>query len=367
LKRWINLALSLAISLGCIAWTFKDTLPGTPQWAQMVTAFRSANYSWVLPYLGILALVHLCRVLRWGNLLSGLGRVSFKKLNEASAIGFMMLIILPFRLGEFARPLLIAQRSSIRRSAAMTTVVLERIVDGITIAVMLRALLFFVPGDNATLRFVKGGANLMFAVFFGGLCFLLFALWQHGRAIALVRATAGRVSPSLGEKVADIVDGFVSAMRQLPRGWDRVGFFFFTAAYWALNGLGMSVMARAFDCSTMGEAVCSPLSLTLFQGYVVLAVLVMGLMIPAAPGSMGTFQTAVVTALELFFPAVILNTTGLAYAWVIWAVQIAQQIITGFVFLLLSKQSFTDVAGRLGGKDQQNAAPQAPPTEKATA
>ena len=59
--------------------------------------------------------------------LSGLEKVPFKQLYEASAIGFMMLIILPFRLGEFARPFLIAQRSGIRRSAAMTSVVFERI------------------------------------------------------------------------------------------------------------------------------------------------------------------------------------------------------------------------------------------------
>ena len=48
-------------------------------------------------------------------------RVRFRSLNDASAIGFMMLLVLPFRLGEFARPFLIAQRSSIRRSAGPTT------------------------------------------------------------------------------------------------------------------------------------------------------------------------------------------------------------------------------------------------------
>jgi hypothetical protein len=85
-----------------------------------------------------LALIHIARTLRWGNLMAGLEKVPFQKLNEASAIGFMMLIILPFRLGEFARPFLIAERSNIRRSPAMTSVVLERIIDGLLIAVLLR-------------------------------------------------------------------------------------------------------------------------------------------------------------------------------------------------------------------------------------
>src|SRR6185436_9478882 len=111
-------------------------------------------------YLAILTVIHLCRTLRWGNLLSGMEKVKFWPLNEASAIGFMMLLVLPFRLGEFARPFLIAERSGIRRSAAMTTVVFERIVDGIVIAIALRLLLFFVPEQAASLSYVRAGANV---------------------------------------------------------------------------------------------------------------------------------------------------------------------------------------------------------------
>src|ERR1700760_4242165 len=106
----------------------------------MMESLKSANYLWLVPYLGILTAIHVCRTLRWGSLLSGMERVAFKPLNEASALGFMMLLVRPSPLGEFARPFLIAQRSTIRRSAAMTSVVLERIVDGVTIALLLRGL-----------------------------------------------------------------------------------------------------------------------------------------------------------------------------------------------------------------------------------
>src|ERR1700694_1026292 len=63
----------------------------------------------LLAYVGLLLVIHLLRTVRWGILLEPLGHVGFKRLNAASAVGFMLLMLLPLRLGEFARPLLIAQ------------------------------------------------------------------------------------------------------------------------------------------------------------------------------------------------------------------------------------------------------------------
>src|SRR5579862_7702196 len=300
------------------------------QWESL----KGANYSWLLPYFAILIFIHICRTLRWGYWLSGIEKVPLRKLNDASAIGFMMLIILPLRLGEFARPYLIADRSGIRKSAAMTSVVLERIVDGITIAVLLRVLLFFVPNQSPDVEFVKWGGNLMFAIFAGGLLFLLFALWQRERAVKLVQLTAGRVAPGLAHKISDVVDSFVGAVKQLPKPAALFGFFFFTAAYWVINGIGMWILSKAFG-----------LELTLFQAYVTLSVLVVGMMIPSAPGMVGTFQAATKIGVALFLPAAIVNSKGLAYANVMWLCQMVQQIGLGFLFMLLSHVSFKDASG----------------------
>ena len=353
MKRAINLTLSLAITGVSFWWTFKD-VDGEAMWLSL----RSANYLLLLPYLGILTLVHVCRTVRWGNLLAGLEKVPFKKLNEAAGIGFMMLIILPFRLGEFARPFLIAQRSKIRRSAAMTTVVFERLVDGISIALLLRVMLFFIPADTDPIRRIHIGANIMFAVFGGGLAFLLFARWQHDRAVAFVRAVAGVFSAKLGDKVANVVDGFVGATRQLPDRMNLSSFFLLTAAYWALNGYGMALLSNAFDCSGDVTGMCVPMKLDNFQAFVVLAVLIGGLMIPAAPGSAGTFQASVKLGLSVFLTDSAVNSSGVAFANVLWVVQIGQQILFGFILMLMSHQSFSDVAGKLN--EEQQAAPNLP-------
>ncbi|HTS80232.1 MAG TPA: lysylphosphatidylglycerol synthase transmembrane domain-containing protein [Myxococcaceae bacterium] len=331
MKRLLKLLGSLAVTLVFGWWAFRDT-----HWAELWASLRSANYAWVLPYLAILLLIHLSRTARWGALLASQERVRFRALNDASAIGFMMLLVLPFRLGEFARPFLIAQRSSIRRSAAMTSVVLERIADGVFVALLLRGLLFVVQGEPTPLRLARYGANLMFAVFFGGFLFLLFAAWNHDRAVALVRGTLGRISPALGERASGIVDSFVGALKQGHRLSELAAFLVWTLVYWGLNGFGMWVLMQAF-----------PFQLTLVQTYVAMCLLVVGVMIPAAPGMVGTFQAAVKLGLSIFLPASVVNGPGLAYANVIWLCQTTQQIGLGLIFLSVDQLSFRDLAGRL--------------------
>lgn len=341
MKRVFSLILSIAFTVGFSWWAFRST-----DWAGMWASLQTANYFWLLPYFAILTGIHFARTWRWGFWLSGIEKVPFKKLNEASAIGFMMLLILPFRLGEFARPYYIARNTGIRKTAAMTSVVLERIADGLVVATLLRVLIFFMPANTAGLKALHLGSTVMFAVFGGGLAFLLFALWQQKRAVALVAATAGRISPKLAEKMGGIVDSFVGAMRQLPSGGAVVGFIVCTAVYWGLNGYGMAMLARAFDCNGMGPT-CQPLTLTPFQGYVTMCVLVAGVMIPAAPGSMGTFHAFVKMGLSLFVPAAVLNSHGLAYTNILWLAQMVQQVLFGLIALATSHTSFTKVASDL--------------------
>jgi uncharacterized protein (TIRG00374 family) len=327
-KKLLKAAISLLITVLMMGWAFRGTNL-REQWQML----KEADLLPMLPFFITLLLIHVARTLRWGCLLSGMEKVPFKKLNEAAAIGFLMLIVLPFRLGEFARPFLIAQRSNIRRSPAMMTVVLERIVDAVVIAVLLRLLLLFTHTSAPELPLVKLGANLMFLVFGGGLVFLLFALWQMERASWLIRQTAGRISPALGERVVQVVETFVGALRQLPSAAQTVMFFLWTVIYWALNGIGMWYVTQAFH-----------LHLSMYETFVVLCVLVVAMMIPAAPGNTGTYQAGIRVGLSLFLPVSMVTGPGLAFANALWFCQSAQQILLGLVFQASSGTSFSAVA-----------------------
>jgi uncharacterized membrane protein YbhN (UPF0104 family) len=102
-------------------------------------------------------------------------------------------------------------------------------------------------------------------------------------------------------------------------------FFVLTAAYWGLNALGMGLLARGFG-----------FELTFVQSCAVLGVLVVGVMIPAGPGMVGTFQGAIVIGLGLFAPVSAVATRGMAYANVLWAAQVGQTVALGVAFLFSS-------------------------------
>lgn len=346
MNKWLKFGLGLAVSGASMWWALKDAnLSAT--WNAVV----SSSWAWTLFfYFWVLVFIHVFRTLRWGNLLSGIEQVPFSKLNEASAIGFMMLVVLPFRLGEFARPFLLAERSNIRRSAAMTTVVLERITDILVIALLLQGLMFVLPATAPNYGIIKKAAIAMFLVSVGGFSFLLVARWKHELVNRLIRKVFGVLGPVRAEKVVAIVDGFVGALKQLPDRKNFALFLLWTALYWAVNGAGMMFFANGFDCSGAAGLACLPLHLNLYQGYFLLCVVIIGMLIPAGPAGAGTTQAALIVGMQVFFADDVVNSSGVAFSIALWVVQVVQQIAFGLFFLLRSNGSFSDLAGKLSAE-----------------
>lgn len=316
MKRNLKLLATVAISLGFVALSLRGKDLGQV-WLQL----KAANYWWLLPYFAILLVIHVLRTVRWGLLIQPLQKMSFRRLNAVSAVGFMALVVLPLRLGEFARPYLIRVPGKVSATAAMASIVVERVLDGLMVAALLVALLVRVPAGGTHVEWVRRGGYGMFGFFLALLAFLVVAYVQGEAALRLVRATAGRVSPRLGEKLCYLLESFTRGLRALPSARDQLLIVGLTAAYWGINGFGMLLLARGFD-----------LHLSLLQAYTVLGVLVIGVMLPAGPGMAGTFQFFTQVGLSLFVGEAA-SARAVAYSNVLWASQFVQQVGLGLIFL----------------------------------
>ncbi len=341
MSRPLRGAISICMTALGLWLSFRHT-----DWNAMKASLVGAKYQWVVVYFVILLLNHLFRTIRWGYLLSGIARIPFEKLNNASGIGGMFLVILPFRLGELARPLLIAESGRVRKSEALASALFERIVDGMSVAALLWGLLWFVSADARDVEYVRFGAHMMFGVFMVALLVLVFAAIQKEQAVKAVGVVVEWISVPLAQKAMNLMNILVSALRQLPPAKGLLGFFLFTAAYWGLNAIGMSVLARAF-VDFDGQAT---LPLGIFEGTVVMCVMIVGVMLPAAPGSAGTFQAFVMLGLALFIPSQQLQSAGVAYANILWLSQVVQQIGLGLLLLLLQQRSFRGLVSQVQGK-----------------
>ena len=289
----------------------------------------------VLAYVGILVSIHFIRTVRWGILLEPLGHVGFKRLNAASAVGFMLLMLLPLRLGEFGRPFAIAQPPAgggvrIRRSGAMASCVVERIVDGIAIGLLgivaLRMLGSAVTGSNAA--FART-ASLAVAAGFGALCVaLILTIVQHERALRVARWLLTPLSPRLAERVVSMMDAFLGAVH-LGSGWKTLAFFALTFVYWGMNGVGLWMLGSAFG-----------IQLSALMAATVLAVQVVGVMVPAGPGMVGTMQYFTAIGVSLFLPGAMergpLSDQVAAFANTIWLLQFSVAVGLGIVFMASS-------------------------------
>jgi glycosyltransferase 2 family protein len=314
-KRVIQSLAGLGISVAALAFTLRGKNLERI-WSEML----HANYRWLWPYLAVLLAIHVVRTVRWGILLEPVAKIPFSRLNAVSAVGFMALMILPFRLGEFARPYLIAERPKLRVSAALSSVVVERVADGLFTAVLLVLTLLAVPAGTRGLHAFRVAGAVVFLAFASLLAFLVLAHKNRPRAVRLTHRLLDPLSPRVAARASGMMDAFIHGLRLVPSRRKVALFFLLTFVYWAVNGWGIQIFARSFG-----------FDLALLDAYTVLGVLVVGVMIPAGPGMVGTFQAAVAGGLSLFVGDA--GDRAFAFANVLWLVQLCLQTTLGVVFL----------------------------------
>jgi uncharacterized protein (TIRG00374 family) len=316
-RRWTQALAGLAVSALALWLTLRGKDLGA-----IAAATREADYRYLWVYLASLVAIYLARTVRWGLLLEPVADVPFARLNAASAVGLMALIILPFRLGEFARPYLVAERPKLRVSAALSSVVVERVVDGIFTGLLLVVSLLAVPDRAPGVHVLRMGGVLVSLGFVAVLAFLAFGYRNRARAVSMAVAVLRPLSTRLADRAAGMLDAFIHGLRLVPSRRKVALFFALTAIYWALNAWGMAILARGFG-----------FELGVVEACTLLGVLVIGVMIPAGPGMIGTFQGAIVVALALFAPGDVVATRGTAYANVVWAAQLVVTTAIGLLFL----------------------------------
>ncbi len=317
MKRLLQVVAGLAVSAVALWLTLRGKDLGAI-WDEM----RAADYRYLAPYIVILLAIHVARTLRWGILLEPVVDVPFARLNAISAVGFMALMLLPFRLGEFARPYLVAEPGRLRVSTALSSVVAERVADGLFMGILLVVTLFAVPDGASGVRILRTGGVLVSVAFLSVLVFLVVAYRSRAFAVRIVSAALNPLSPRLADRAAGMLDAFIHGLRLVPTRRKAAAFLMLTAVYWGLNALGMSVLALGFG-----------FQLGVVESCALLGVLVVGIMIPAGPGMVGTFQGAIVVGLALFAPHDAVATRGTAYANVLWAANLVQQTALGLFYL----------------------------------
>ena len=132
LKLLVKILMSLLVGALCL-WLALRRM----DLSATASVLRGLPLSAVLVYAATMVPTHLFRAWRWKYLLRPVGvSLSFGRLMTISTVGFMAILALPFRLGEFARPYYVVRGGQSRMSALLGTVAVERIVDGLVLSIL---------------------------------------------------------------------------------------------------------------------------------------------------------------------------------------------------------------------------------------
>src|SRR4051794_10804416 len=177
-------------------------------------ALRALPASAIAIYLVTLSVTHLFRAWRWNYLLRPLG-VSLppRRLFLISSARFMAILALPVRLGEFVRPYFPTRERGVRISAALGTVAVERIIDGLLISILFFGSYLASAGDTFS-RELRFGAWLSLVGFVCLTTFLALArVWPErtisfALRVSLLQRLAPQRAHQVGDKLRALISGF---------------------------------------------------------------------------------------------------------------------------------------------------------------
>jgi glycosyltransferase 2 family protein len=332
-KSAIRVFLSVAVSAVFVALSVRHT-----DARAVLSAMARAN-GWVLVgYVGVLLVVHVIRTVRWQLLLAPLGRVTFARVNSATAIGFMLLMILPLRLGELGRPLLVSRpdangEARLPRSGALASAVVDRIIDSLGVGVLGIVSLRLLATSGTAADFARHASVVATAGFAIMCVMLVIAYFMRDRMVELVRRLVSAISHKLADRVAGILDRFIQGLH-LGSAGRLAAVLLLTAVHWAVHVVGFWMVAGAFG-----------LEITLLMCCAVVASNVLGGMIPAGPGMVGTSQFFTQLGVSIFVAGALTDpeiaARTVAYANTIWLLQFVQQVVLGLIFVAIGHESLT--------------------------
>ena len=256
---------------------------------QMLAALAKADVRWIAASAAVLMLAHVLRAIRWRYLLAPVRTVDTGSLLSALLIGYAANTFMPAHLGEFLRAFVIARKKSLSASAVFASIVVERIVDVISLIVVMAVVIIVHPFP----AWVETSGTLMLA----GALLLLIALIAgkryEARAAALVRRLTRPLPAAVAGRIASLSANFLAGIRPLKSAGHYTAAAILSIAIW-LCYAGMN-----FTCLEAFGMVTSH-RLPWYVGLVVLVFTTLSVVIPSTPGYVGTYHYLCQLSLVMF-------------------------------------------------------------------
>lgn len=286
--------------------------------AQIKIAIRNAKHWLIIPVACILILSHFIRALRWRLLMEPLGYKP-SKINTffAVMIGYLTNQAVP-RLGEVLKCTILARYEKIPADKLIGTIILERIIDAITLLIIFGITLAIQPDLYVQLldTFFSSPqtqeenkiASWVIALIFIAIIIVAIGIWMY-----LKKKTINDFVILIKKTVQRIVLG-ITAVRNLKK---RKQFLFLTLSLWTLylSGGYLGFMALQ-ETEVYG----------IKEAFTVLSAGSIGMI--ASPGGIGAYAYLLQQTMQLYG---LNEAIALAFGWILWMAQTAVILVGGLL------------------------------------
>lgn len=280
---------------------------------------NDVNYWWVILSLFMGLLSHISRTLRWGLMIEPIGhKPRFINTFLAVMVGYLMNLALP-RMGEISRCGVLSRYEKISFTKLVGTVVAERLVDVISLFILLGVVI--VSQFGKMLHFMKENPEIQeklsavftspyLIVFVIVLLIVFFVFREAFKHTAFFK--------KLSEIIQNFKEGFISIRSIKRKAW----FYFHSVFIWLMYYVMLYAIFFAFDFTS---------ELSPIVGLTTFVLASFGMVAPVQ-GGIGAWHFMAKEALSLYG---IPNENGIIFAFVAHSSMTGMIIIIGIISILI--------------------------------
>ena len=159
-SRYIKLIFGICISIAGLYYAFRGI-----DFVQLWKIINQLDLFYGTLSLIILLTSNIVRALRWQILAYPIDKISIKPAFSSIMIGYFGNSILPFRMGEFLRAYVLAEKTSLNVPTAFGTIVTERILDFVGLSLLILLTILVYPVDWINQQIIIGVVVLSLTAF----------------------------------------------------------------------------------------------------------------------------------------------------------------------------------------------------------
>jgi len=329
----VRIAVSVVLMIALLAFFLWNV-----DFDEMMTSFKQAN-PWLIALAALLALVSYgARVIRWMLILRPVAKVRLSSALLSTAVGYAAIALLPARMGDIIRPVILAKRDRFPVSAGLASILTERVFDLWTVVLFFLVFLIWPPtmmdldaDAEANLHLLRVSGYAVGLVLAIGTLLLLGLFRFQDRFVEVLSKPLERFAPSWREPFTSFLNHFLDGLRVLQRPRDLVVTATASFVLWYIIFWQVKVTLLAFH-----------LDFPLRVAFLLVTLAVLGLAIPT-PGGVGGFHKATQVGLTTFFGVELNLATAIAIVY--HAICFVPITVIGLLCLPILGMRFSDVRG----------------------